>query len=122
VSDDDSAAGAKAKAKDTPVDVGPDPVWAVGVFVVGLVVMGVGGAATWHWVFNIGTAVLLLGVLWFLYATIRTSLLQEPVDWRSKVPRWLGGTADEAEAEAEAPPPKRKPRSKLARARRSAGA
>ena len=45
---------------------GPDPVWSLGVFIVGLLTMGVGGAATWHWVFNVGEAIMLLGATLFL--------------------------------------------------------
>ncbi len=47
-------------------DAGPDPVWAVGMCIVGLLIMGIGGAATWHWTFNIGEAILLLGMTLFL--------------------------------------------------------
>ena len=49
---------------------GPDPVWGVGVCVVGLFIMASGGAATWHWTFNIGEAILLLGMVVFLGAVV----------------------------------------------------
>src|SRR5690606_34599701 len=44
---------------------GPDPVVGLGLFLVGLVVMATGGAATWHYVFNVGEGILLLGAVVF---------------------------------------------------------
>lgn len=83
---------------DERPDVGPDPVWGLGVFLIGLVTMAMAGAFTWHWVFVIGEAFLLVGVVWFLAAVARTRLKQDPVAWREKLPAFLGGTpaADEA--------------------------
>jgi len=46
-------------------DVGPDPIWGMAVFVVGVVVMAAGGAGNWHWTFNVGMGTLLLGVVIF---------------------------------------------------------
>ena len=75
-------------------DVGPDPVWGLGLFIVGLLIMATGGAMTWHYTFNVGEGILLLGVVVFLASVARTALLQQPVDW-SKMP-WTEGD-DEAE-------------------------
>ena len=44
----------------------PDPVVGVGMVIVGVLVMGVGGAATWHYVFNVGTLVAIVGALVFV--------------------------------------------------------
>lgn len=84
-------------------DVGPDPVWPLGMFIFGLLVMCFAGAFTWHWWFMIGEGFLLVGVVWFLTAVAITRLKQDPVDWRTKLPRFLGGTGEE-----EPPKPKRK--------------
>ena len=54
-----------------PQDRGPDPVWAVGLFIVGLLIMAMGGAATWHWVFITGTGLLLAGATLFLLSLVR---------------------------------------------------
>lgn len=55
----------------------------VGLFVVGLVVMATGGAATWHYVFNVGEGLLLLGAVVFLASVAISSLRLDPVDWRA---------------------------------------
>ncbi len=68
--------------KNAAKDVGPDPGWGVGLFVVGLLVMSVAGAATWHWVFNVGEALLLIGAMVFLAFVAMTSQKQDPVNWR----------------------------------------
>jgi hypothetical protein len=65
-------------------DVGPDPVWGLGVFIVGVVTMAIGGATTRHWVFNIGEATLLIGVVIFVSAIAITSHRQEHVVTRLK--------------------------------------
>ncbi len=62
---------------DETVDVGPDPVWGFGVFLVGMITMAVGGAFTRHWVFNIGETLLLLGVGIFVGCVAITSHRQE---------------------------------------------
>jgi hypothetical protein len=83
-------------------DVGPDPVWGVGLFFLGLLIMAVGGAATWHWVFNIGEGILLLGAVYFLGTVAITALKQDPVDVREAVRGLLrrgGGEASDDDDE-----------------------
>jgi hypothetical protein len=58
-------------------DPGPDPVWGLGLFIVGLFVMAIGGAGTWHWMFNIGETLLLVGVIVFVTCIAITSHRQE---------------------------------------------
>lgn len=53
-----------------------DPAIGIGIFVPGLFVMAIGGAATWHWIFNIGEAVMLAGMTLFVAAVILTALQQ----------------------------------------------
>jgi hypothetical protein len=66
-------------------DVGPDPVWGVGAFCVGLLIMAIGGAATMHVVFNVGEGLMLIGAVYFLAALAIASLKREPVDLRGAV-------------------------------------
>jgi hypothetical protein len=80
-------------------DVGPDPVWGLGLFIVGLLIMGTGGAMTWHYTFNVGEGILLLGVVVFLTFVARTALLQNPIDW-SQLPWSEGSAAPEGPEEA----------------------
>ena len=80
-------------------DVGPDPVWGLGLFVVGLFIMRTGGAMTWHYTFNVGEGILLLGVVVFLTFVTRTALLQNPIDW-SQLPWSEGSAAPEGPEEA----------------------
>lgn len=53
-----------------------DPAIGLGIFVPGLFVMALGGAMTWHWIFNIGEAVMLLGMTHFVAAVMLTALQQ----------------------------------------------
>jgi hypothetical protein len=53
-----------------------DPAIGLGIFVPGLFVMAVGGAMTWHWIFNIGEGVMLLGMTHFVAAVFLTALQQ----------------------------------------------
>lgn len=53
---------------------GPDPVVGIGLVILGILVMGIGGAATFHYVFNIGTAILIVGALVFLVSVVLSSL------------------------------------------------
>ena len=47
---------------------GPDPVVGVGLVIVGILVMGIGGAANGHYLFNFGTGVAILGAILFVLA------------------------------------------------------
>jgi hypothetical protein len=78
-------------------DVGPDPVWGVSVGIVGLLIMGTAGALTWHYVFNVGEAIMLLGAVMFLYSVTRSTLMRSPIGIRERLPSWLGGPDDEDE-------------------------
>ena len=90
------------RAETNVTKPGPDPVIGVGLFVVGLLVMATGGAFTWHYVFNVGEGILLLGAIVFLANTAITSLRIDPVDWRA-VARTIIGKA-EASGESERGP------------------
>ena len=77
---------------------GPDPVVGLGLFLVGLVVMATGGAATWHYVFNVGEGILLLGAVVFLVSTAISSVRLDPIDWRAVARDLLGmNAADDRE-------------------------
>jgi len=79
---------------DAP-DLGPDPVWGVGIFVVGLFVMAIGGAMTWHHVFNVGEGVLMLGAVVFLLFVAISSQKQDPIRLRAALRRALGRDDDD---------------------------
>ena len=79
---------------DDASDLGPDPIWGVGLFAVGLLVMATGGAMTWHYVFNVGEGVLLLGAAVFLLSVAISSQKQDPVRLRTVLRRALGRDDD----------------------------
>lgn len=65
------------------------------MFVVGLVVMATGGAMTWHYVFNVGEGVLLLGAVVFLLFVALSSHKQDPIRPRAVLLRALGRDVDD---------------------------
>ncbi len=77
-------ADADALRPRPPTDVGPDPVWGVGLFVLGVIVMATGGATTRHYMFNVGEGILLIGVAVFVGSVALTSHRQENVVARIK--------------------------------------
>ena len=72
------ARGVEPPPNAQPVDVGPDPIWGLAALVIGILVMAIGGAANWHWVFNAGTGLMLLGVVVLLLTVAITSFKQNP--------------------------------------------
>ena len=56
---------------------GPDPVLGVGLVILGVFIMGVAGAATAHYIFNLGTLIAIVGALLFVafvtFSTFRQS-------------------------------------------------
>lgn len=61
----------------------PDPALGITLVIIGIVTMGIGGAATWHYVFNIGSGIAILGavlfvtfVTWSTYALRGTETLR----------------------------------------------
>ncbi len=53
---------------------GPDPVLGVGLVLLGVLIMGIAGAATLHYVFNVGTAIAIVGSVVFLVSVALSSL------------------------------------------------
>lgn len=45
---------------------GPDPVVGVGLVILGVLIMGIAGAATAHYLFNIGTLIAIVGAVLFV--------------------------------------------------------
>lgn len=91
---DDDRSNGRAAPDDEPEALGPDPVWGVGLFVVGLVVMATGGAMTWHYVFNVGEGILLFGAVVFLLFVAISSQKQDPIRLRTALLRALGRDVD----------------------------
>lgn len=54
--------------------LGPDPVVGVGLVIFGVLIMGVAGAATLHYLFNFGTGLAILGAIVFLVSVVVSSL------------------------------------------------
>lgn len=61
---------------------GPDPIYGLGMVVVGVLVMGVAGAATLHFLFNAGTALTILGALAFV-ASLAISSMRDSLKARA---------------------------------------
>ncbi len=53
-----------------------DPATGFGIFVPGLFVMALGGAMTWHWIFNIGSGIMLAGMSYVVAAIMLTAVQQ----------------------------------------------
>ncbi len=53
-----------------------DPATGFGIFVPGLFVMALGGAMTWHWIFNIGSGIMMAGMSYVVAAIMLTALQQ----------------------------------------------
>ncbi len=52
---------------------GPDPVLGVGLVILGVFIMGVAGAATAHYIFNLGTLIAIVGAVIFVaFVTLST--------------------------------------------------
>jgi hypothetical protein len=45
---------------------GPDPIVGVGLVIVGILIMGISGAATAHYLFNFGSGIAMLGAVLFV--------------------------------------------------------
>ncbi|WP_438015239.1 hypothetical protein WMF18_30745 [Sorangium sp. So ce315] len=57
-------------------DAGPDPVIGAGIALLGIFLMGVGGAAGAHYLFNFATLVAVLGAVLFVLFVALTALKQ----------------------------------------------
>ncbi|WP_437765103.1 hypothetical protein WMF27_31735 [Sorangium sp. So ce281] len=57
-------------------DVGPDPVIGAGIALLGIFLMGVGGAQGAHYLFNFGVLVAVLGAVLFVLFVALTALKQ----------------------------------------------
>ena len=57
-----------------------DPAYGAGLVILGILVMGISGAATWHYVFNAGTGIALLGALLFVAGVTAHALSQGSAD------------------------------------------
>ncbi|HTN86987.1 MAG TPA: hypothetical protein VL242_24985 [Sorangium sp.] len=57
-------------------DVGPDPVIGAGIALLGIFLMGVGGAQGAHYLFNFGVLVAVLGAVLFVLFVTLTALKQ----------------------------------------------
>jgi uncharacterized membrane protein HdeD (DUF308 family) len=52
---------------------GPDPVVGIALVIFGVLIMGIGGAATAHYLFNVGTVLAVVGAMLFVaFVTLST--------------------------------------------------
>ncbi|NUO53234.1 MAG: hypothetical protein HOV80_30675 [Polyangiaceae bacterium] len=54
-----------------------DPAVGIGLVILGIFVMGVSGAATWHYPFNIGTGIAILGAVLFVMSVTLSTLREK---------------------------------------------
>lgn len=59
---------------------GPDPVIGAGLCLFGIFVMGLGGSRDWHYVFNVGTLVAIVGAAIFVLFVALSAMKQRPSD------------------------------------------
>jgi hypothetical protein len=79
--------GAKKWASSNIHEEGPDPVVGVGLVIVGILIMGIGGAATAHYLFNFGSGIAILGaVLFVLFVALSTYREQAFADVHQSTP------------------------------------
>ena len=69
---------ASAATQETAKDVGPDPLWGAASAFLGFFVMAVGGATDRHYVFNVGSGIMLVGAAVFLIQMAVTRYRQDP--------------------------------------------
>ncbi|MBK6519079.1 MAG: hypothetical protein IPM79_38700 [Polyangiaceae bacterium] len=73
-SDEGGAAHEPAGAGKPQRGDAPDPVVGIGLVILGVLVMGIAGASTLHYVFNIGTAIAIVGAIVFVVSVALSSL------------------------------------------------
>jgi hypothetical protein len=73
-----SAVADAATPEPAQADVGPDPLWGAASAFLGFFVMAFGGATDRHYVFNAGSALMLLGAFAFMLQLGVTSYRQRP--------------------------------------------
>lgn len=61
-------------------DEGPDPVIGAGLVLFGIFVMGLGGSREWHYVFNAGTLVAIVGAAVFVLFVALSAMKQRSSD------------------------------------------
>lgn len=78
----DEAASARKRpgppAAPRRATTGPDPVIGAGVTLLGIFLMGIGGAGDMHYLFNAGTLVAVAGAVLFVLFVTLTALRQRP--------------------------------------------
>ncbi|MFO0550843.1 MAG: hypothetical protein U0271_20810 [Polyangiaceae bacterium] len=62
---------------------GLDPVIGLGLIILGVLVMGIAGASTQHYLFNAGTAIALLGAMIFVVAVALSALRETLAEKRA---------------------------------------
>jgi hypothetical protein len=70
------AHGGPLASPSSEKDVGPDPVIGAGITLLGIFLMGVGGAAGAHYLFNFGVLIAVLGAVLFVLFVTLTALQQ----------------------------------------------
>ena len=72
----DAADGGRLASASSDQDIGPDPVIGAGIALLGIFLMGVGGAQGAHYLFNFGVLIAVLGAILFVLLVTVTALKQ----------------------------------------------
>jgi energy-converting hydrogenase Eha subunit A len=72
----DDAIGADRPAQSSSEDAGPDPVIGAGIVLLGIFLMGAGGARDAHFVFDAGVGIALIGAIVFVLFVTLSALKQ----------------------------------------------
>jgi hypothetical protein len=93
------AAGGRLASGSSDHDVGPDPVIGAGIALLGIFLMGVGGAQNAHYLFNFGVLTAVLGAILFVLFVAVTALEQ-----RRALGHASRSSTSEASADSKEPP------------------
>jgi drug/metabolite transporter (DMT)-like permease len=83
---DRDALSADRSAPASGEDAGPDPVIGAGLALLGIFLMGIGGARDAHYVFNVGVVIAVVGAIVFVLFVALSALKQRRALTESEAP------------------------------------
>lgn len=81
------ALGADQPAQSSSEEAGPDPVIGAGIILLGIFLMGTGGARDAHYVFNVGVVMALVGAVVFVLFVTLSALKQRRALTEDEAPK-----------------------------------